>query len=84
MSSEHRTNPLSKQPTNNTIKVVYPGYDKHYNNIHYPTAFAKAIMSHDSKKLPPNERWVAMFLNGETWGTNEEHPLINKYKESLE
>ena len=83
VKQEDRINPLSKQPTNNTIRVVYHGYDKVYDNIHYPTAFAKAIMSNDVKQIPdPKEHWVAMFLNEEPWGENENHPLIEEYRKS--
>ncbi len=67
-----RTNPLSREPSNNTITVHYDGYDTEYNNVHYPTAFANTIMKTNK------EDWISISLNGKHWGSNPN----NKSKQS--
>ena len=61
---EDRNNSLSLEPTNTTITVCYENYDKVYDNIHYPQAFAKRIINDDSE-------WVVMLLNGKVWKENK-------------
>lgn len=60
---EDRNNHLSLKPTNTTITVRYANYDKVYDNIHYPQAFAKRIINGD-------DNWIAMLLNGKPWKNN--------------
>jgi len=73
VGEEHRTNPLSKEPTNNTITVHFSDVDKEYSNIHYPEAFVRAIMKTENN-------WVSISLNGKHWGSNPNHP-INQNKD---
>ena len=68
VGEEHRTNPLSKKPTDNTITVHEQDCDKEYSNVHYPEAFVKAIMK-------TNQDWVSISLNGRHWGSNPNHPI---------
>ena len=67
VGEEHRKNPLSKEPTNNTITVHFETEDRIYDNIHYPSAFAKAIMKTETE-------WISISLNGKHWGSNPNHP----------
>jgi len=68
---EDRKNPLSQEPTNNTITVHFENEDRIYDNIHYPVAFAKAIQKTEKE-------WVAISLNGNLWGSNPNHPKNQK------
>ncbi len=68
VGDKYRTNPLSKEPTNNTITVHCTDCDKEYSNVHYPGAFARAIMKTE-------QDWVSISLNGKHWGSNPNHPI---------
>ena len=68
---EERINDLHLKPTNNTVTVHYANVDKIYDNIHYPVAFAKAIMKTDGD-------WISISLNNVHWGDNPNHPKNKK------
>ena len=64
---EERINDLHLKPTNNTVTVHYDKVDKIYDNIHYPVAFAKAVMKTETQ-------WKSISLNNVHWGSNPNHP----------
>lgn len=51
-----RTNPLSKKPSNNIVKVVFEKYETVYNNVHHTNAFVNKIVEN-------NSGWKEIWVN---------------------